>query len=151
MRFNLFSKGNKKIKNHQGANAYRVSPEVELYTSVVTSGLSNTSYEGADDRIKRIQKLIDKTNPAFVAKLAIYARTEMNLRSVPLVLAVELAKRNSGNSIVSKTIEKVVLRADEITELLAYYQTANNRQSVKKLNRLSKQVQKGLAKSHRNS
>jgi hypothetical protein len=30
-------------------------------------------------------------------------------------------------------------------ELLAYYQVANNRKAVKKLNRLSKQVQKGLA------
>ena len=38
-------------------------------------------------------------------------------------------------------------RADEITEILAYYQTANKREGTKKLNRLSKQVQKGLIES----
>jgi 60 kDa SS-A/Ro ribonucleoprotein len=38
-----------------------------------------------------------------------------------------------------------VKRADEITELLAYYALANERTDVKKLNKLSKQIQKGLA------
>ena len=86
-----------------------------------------------------------KTNADFVARLAVYARNEMYMRSVPLVLAVELAKLNTGNSTVSKTVSGVVKRADEITELLAYYQLANGRKGVKKLNKLSKQVQKGLS------
>jgi hypothetical protein len=38
-----------------------------------------------------------------------------------------------------------VQRADEITELLAYYQAANPQEGVKKLGKLSKQIQKGLA------
>ncbi|MEM9987341.1 MAG: TROVE domain-containing protein, partial [Bacteroidota bacterium] len=38
-----------------------------------------------------------------------------------------------------------IQRADEITELLAYYQLANQRQGNKQLNRLSKQLQKGIA------
>jgi hypothetical protein len=69
------------------------------------------------------------------------------MRSVPMVLAVELAKANSGNAVVSKTVNGVVKRADEITELLAYYQLANNRNGVKKLNKLSKQIQKGLSEA----
>lgn len=36
-------------------------------------------------------------------------------------------------------------RADEITELLACYELLNEREGTKKLNRLSKQLQKGLA------
>ena len=39
----------------------------------------------------------------------------------------------------------MVARADEITELLAYYQMANERFKAKKLNKLSRQIQKGLA------
>jgi 60 kDa SS-A/Ro ribonucleoprotein len=39
----------------------------------------------------------------------------------------------------------VIQRADEITEILAFYQAANSRNGIKKLNKLSKQVQKGLA------
>ncbi|MNI38503.1 TROVE domain protein [compost metagenome] len=67
-----------------------------------------------------------------------------------MVLSVELARKASGNSIVSKTVNRVVLRADEITELLAYYQIANERTQTKKLNRLSKQIQKGLGASFNN-
>lgn len=147
MRFNLFNKSNTaaKVLNHEQAPAYKLTPEVELYTAVATAGLNNTFYEKADKRLERIQALIKKNDAEFVAKLAIYTRTQMHLRSVPLVLAIELAKANSGNSIVSKTVNGVVQRADEITELLAYYQTANERTGNKKLNRLSKQVQKGLA------
>jgi 60 kDa SS-A/Ro ribonucleoprotein len=114
---------------------------------VVTAGLSDTFYEKADTRLARIQDLMLKNDPEFVAKLAIYARTEMYMRSIPMVLAVELAKLNSGNGLVAKTVSGVVKRADEITEILAYYQMANGRTGVKKLNKLSKQVQKGLSES----
>ncbi len=150
MKFNFLRKNKDIIVNHEGAKAYTLSPEEELYTAVVTAGLSNSFYEKADERLQRIQNLIAKNDSEFVAKLAVYARKEMHLRSVPLVLATELAKRVSGNDLVSKTVEKTVQRADEITELLAYYQLANERKDTKKLNRLSKQVQKGLAKSFNN-
>ena len=69
----------------------------------------------------------------------------MHLRSVSLVLAAELARQHTGDSLVSRTISQVISRADEITELLAYYQMSNQRTGTKKLNRLSKQVQKGIA------
>ncbi len=147
MKFNLLKRESKRIINHERATAYVMSPEEELYTAVVTTGLSDSFYEKQDDRLQRIQKLMTVCDPEFVAKLAAYARNEMNLRSVPMVLIVELAKITSGNATVSKAVTNVVKRADEITELLAYYQLANERKETKKLNRLSKQIQKGLAVS----
>lgn len=147
MKFNIFTKKENGVINHQGAKAYILTPELELYSAVVTAGLSDTFYEKADTRLARIQDLMLKNDPEFVAKLAIYARTEMYMRSIPMVLAVELAKLNSGNGLVAKTVNGVVQRADEITEILAYYQMANGRSGVKKLNKLSKQVQKGLSES----
>ena len=147
MKFNFLRKENKVVFNYEGTKAFTMTPAEELYSAVVTTGLSNTTYEKGNDRLQRIQSLIEKNDPEFVAKLATYVRKEMYLRSIPLVLTVELAKQISGTDLVSKTVDNVVLRADEITELLAYYQLANNRTETKKLNRLSKQVQKGLAKS----
>lgn len=144
MKFNIIKRKIRETINFEGAKAYRMSPEMELYSAVATAGLSDTFYEKNDVRISRLQELITKNDQEFVAKLAVYARNDMYLRSVPLVLAVELAKTNSGNSIVSKAVNGVVKRADEITELLAYYQLANTRTGTKKLNRLSKQIQKGL-------
>lgn len=147
MKFNIFKRKANVVKNYEGANAYMLTPEMELYAAVVTAGLSDNFYEASDTRLERIQALMQKNNPEYIAKLAVYARNEMYLRSVPMVLAVELAKNNSGNAIVSKVVNGVVKRADEITELLAYYQLANNRVGAKKLNKLSKQIQKGLSDS----
>jgi len=145
MKFNILTKSVRTIRNHQGAKAYRMTPETELYTAVVTAGMSNRFYEKNDTRIERIRALMLKNDPQFIAQLAVYARTEMYMRSVPLVLAVELAKISKGNDLVQKAVGGVVRRADEITELLAYYQLANERTGTKKLNSLSKQIQKGLA------
>lgn len=144
MKFNYFYRGSKTVQNHEAAVAFQVTPEYELYTAVVTTGLNASFYEGSNVRLMRIQSLITKCDPEFVAKLACYARNNMHLRSVPLVLSVELARQASGSALVSKAINGVVQRADEITELLAYYQLANQRADTKKLNKLSKQVQKGL-------
>lgn len=145
MKFNMTNKGKDTTVNYMGAKAYRMTTEMELYSAVVTCMVDDSYYESNADRLNRIKSLITKCEPEFVAKLAIYARTQMNLRSVPVILAVELAKLHSGNDVVRRTVSGVVRRADEIKEILAYYQMANNREGTKKLNRLSKQIQKGLS------
>ena len=147
MKFNQANTATTLVNNYEGEKAYVLTPEMELYAAVVTAGLSDNFYETGNTRLASIQALILKNKAEFVAKLAVYARNQMYMRSVPMVLAVELAKTNSGNALVSKTVNAVVKRADEITELLAYYQLANNRKGTKKLNQLSKQIQKGLSEA----
>ncbi len=144
MKFNFLAKGKNKVTNYEGDQVYRLSPEWQLYAAAVTSSLSDKFYESAEARVEALRKLIIQCDPVFVAKLAVYTRQKMNMRSVPLVLTVELAKVHRGDSTISKMVSGVVQRADEITELLAYYQLANQRKDTKKLNRLSKQLQVGL-------
>lgn len=132
-------------RNHEGAKAWRMSPEWELYTTVVTTmGTEDTFYESGTDRVKRIADLVRKVDAEFVAQLAIYAREEMQLRSVPLLLLVELAKCHHGDSLVSRAVSRTVQRADEITELLMCYQW---RTGKKDLSGLSNQLRKGLAEA----
>jgi len=147
MKFNQKAQGSNTITNYEGEKAYKLSPAMELYSAVVTSSLSDQFYEKNDEKVVRIRDLIAKNDPVFVAKLAVYARKQMNLRSVPLVLAVELAKIHAADQLVSTLISHIIERANEITEILAYYQMANAREGIKKLGKLSKQVQKGLAKA----
>ena len=146
MLFNFKATAKNVTTNHAGAKAYTLTPEMELYTAVVTSTLSDKFYENGGERIERIKALMAKCNPQFVANLAVYAREKMYLRSMPLILAVELAKINKGNDLVSRTVTRVIQRADELTETLAYYELANQRVGqAKGLNKLSKQVQFGIA------
>jgi len=144
MKFNVFRNA-KTTVNYEGARAFPLNTQTELYSAVVTASLSDKFYEGNAERVHRIRTLIAQNDPEFVARLGIYARSKMYMRSIPLLLAVELAKTKCGKGIVSKAVTGVIQRADEITELLAYYQIANDRQGNKKLNRLSKQIQHGLA------
>ena len=92
--------------NHEGAEAFVMTPELELYTAVVTASLDDKFYEANDKRVERIVSLIAKVDPLFVAQLAVYTRTKMYLRSVPLLLLVELAKVHSGDDLVSRAVAK---------------------------------------------
>lgn len=144
MKFNRLIQHILRVKNHESEYAFQLDPATELYTAVVTWNLNDSFYEKNTTRLSRVKALIAKNDPLFVGKLAIYARTKMHMRSAPLVLLTELAKLHSGDNLVSRVTEKVVIRADEITELLACYELLNGRNRKKKLNRLSKQLQKGL-------
>ncbi|WP_442590707.1 TROVE domain-containing protein [Pedobacter sp. AW31-3R] len=145
MKFNLLSKLKNQIINHEGEKSFSLSPEMELYTAVVTWSLNDSFYEKDNIRLNRLQKLMTACDPLFVGKLAVYARTKMYMRSVPLILTTELAKLHSGDNLVARVTCGVIARADEITELLACYELLNERKGTKKLNRLSKQLQKGLS------
>ena len=145
MKFDSILKMAGLVMNHEGAQAYAMTPELELYTAVVTASLSDLFYEKRDERVERIANLVGKVSPEFVARLAVYTRTEMHLRSIPLLLLVELAKVHNGDDLVARAVEKTVQRADEIMELLMCYQWRNpSRDAHKKLNKLSRQLQKGL-------
>ncbi len=145
MRFNFIKKEVTETINYEGGKAFVLTPQLELYTAVATAALTDNFYEKAGDSLQRIISLIGKNDAVFVAKLAVYARENMYLRSVPLVLVTELAKQHNGDNLISALTARVVQRADEITELLAYYTQSNGRKEVKQLNRLSKQLQKGLS------
>ena len=145
--------------NHEGAQAWRMTPEWELYSTVVTTmGVEDKFYERGEDRVRRIAELVRKVQPEFVAQLAIYAREAMHLRSVPMLLLVELAQCHHGDSLVSRAVSRTVQRADEITELLMCYQwrtKANGQSSMVNgqwsmangLKGLSCQLRKGLAEA----
>ena len=151
MRYNNIITEQLDMKNHEGEQTYEMSAEMMLYSAVVTSLVCDTFYESSNDRLKRIADLIRIVDPVFVAQLAIYAREEMHLRSIPLFLIVELAKVHNGDRLVSNTIARVVQRADEIMELLACYQLQNpDRSGYKRLNRLSRQIQNGLKQAFNN-
>ena len=131
--------------NHEGALAWRMTPEWELYSTVVTTmGVEDKFYESGEERVRRIADLVRKVEPEFVAQLAVYTREEMHLRSVPLLLLVELDCCHQGDTLVSKAVGRTIQRADEITELLMCYLWRTGKPD---LSGLSNQLRKGLAEA----
>lgn len=132
--------------NHEDAVAFSMDAETELYSIVCTSLMNSKFYQTADEEMLRLRTLVQECDPEFVAKLAVYAREQMYVRTMPLVLTVELAKVHSGDNLVSRTVNRVVSRADEITELLSCYAYLNGKDvtGMNALKGMSKQIQKGL-------
>ena len=153
-RFNETAVDKTVTKNYEGEKAWKLDDELALYTRVCTTFLVDQFYTpNFNDELNRIRTLIKKVDPMFVAQLAIYAREEMFLRSIPMVLAVELAKVHKGDNLVRRMVSRIIQRADELTEMVAYYAQANARHKNAKevggqrkvLHALSKQMSKGIA------
>jgi 60 kDa SS-A/Ro ribonucleoprotein len=120
----------------------------------------DTFYEGGVSITERIKGYIKNVEPTLVASLAVEAREKYKLRSVPLLLARELA-RNTKGKLVSETIARVIQRPDELAKFLRLYWTETTKK--KRLNEwytareeedetctrkpLSAQVKKGLAQA----
>lgn len=126
------------VQTHGGSPAFpHATPIQQLRRSVLSCLLWESEfYEDGKTIGNRIAELAATVTPEQLAELAIEARTVQSLRHVPLLLAVELAKR--GGPLVSATIPQVILRADEVAEFLTLY-WRNGKTPI------AKQVKKGLA------
>lgn len=121
-RFSTTTEGDGKTINKAGEPAYTLPPDLELYQRVCTSLLYNRFYETAREEVERIRELLEEVDPEFAWKLASYTRNEMHLRTIPVVLAVELTKLGHGNR---DGVSSIIQRPDEIVELLGFYNVVN--------------------------
>jgi len=129
------------VFTHQGSAAARMTAEQALRRSVLSCLLwEREFYEDGQAIAERIEALADEVDAQVLADLAVEARSQFHLRHVPLLLTLALAKR--GGPIVGDTVERVIQRADELTELLAIYWRGGKRP-------VSKQLKLGLARALR--
>lgn len=128
------------LKTHEGAVAPIINPELQLRRSVMACMLwENNFYEDGQSIAERIKLLVHANSAKTVSDIAIEAREKMKLRHVPLLLVRELA-RHKDKSLTAITLERVIQRADELSEFLAIYWKDGKE-------KLSAQVKKGLAKA----
>jgi 60 kDa SS-A/Ro ribonucleoprotein len=123
MRFNT-SKKNKSgdTVNLAGGEAFTESSKLELVSILLTSILQDQYYRAADVTATRLRTLINGiADKKFVAKAAIYARTEAGMRSVTHLTAGELAHAVKGERWTAGFYNRVVHRPDDAIEILAYY------------------------------
>ncbi|HLK05729.1 MAG TPA: TROVE domain-containing protein [Candidatus Acidoferrum sp.] len=130
-----------RAKTHEGATAQKVNPRLELRRTVLTCLLwEDTFYEKGSKIAERIADLVTKSKAEDVAALAREARDKMQLRHVPLFLVRELARRKGAGPLVAETLERVIQRADELSEFVALYWTPRKQP-------LSAGVKRGLARA----
>ena len=108
--------------NKEGFAAFKMDSKSKLVSQVLTSFFNEKKFYGdnSEELVETLKDVIRK-DPAFVSKLAVFARREFNMRSVSHVLAGYLAKMPEGKPYVRQTVKNIVLRGDDATEILAFY------------------------------
>jgi hypothetical protein len=111
-----------KTTNKSGHAAYRMADKSKLVSQVLTSFFNEAKFYG--DNSTELQETIKRViakEPEFVAKLAVYARREFNMRTVSHVLAAHLAHEPAGKPFAKNVVKAICLRGDDATEVLACY------------------------------
>jgi len=122
-KFNRAPEGAKTV-NKEGHAAYAMTDKDRLVTQVLTTFFAEPKFYGDNSgEIIDAAKRMAADDPAFIAKLAVFARREFNMRSVSHVLTAILAHELKGKAFVRKMIPAVVARADDMTEILSAYLT----------------------------
>lgn len=130
-------------ENFEGGLAFNVDAKTRLYSRVVTSLFGEDKfYQSGKEHDKAILFDIEEVatrDPEFILKLAAYARNEMYLRTVPIVLLAEAAAIPACKPFIREWTPRILRRADEPLEVLAYWM-ANVRQKSK----IPKQLRLGI-------
>lgn len=119
------SKFNKKEKpevqsNYMGEKAIKEGDKFDLVNILLTSFVENQYYESATDITKRLLDYVSKM-PKFSAKASIFARNEFGMRSITNIVGAEIPFIVKKERWVKDFIERVVFRADDMTEILSLY------------------------------
>ncbi len=125
-RFNTQSPGTK-VTNAAGGEAFAQSPEMELVSILLTSFAEDSHYRSSDNTFMRLREIIAICDKQFVAKAAVYARTQFGMRSITHVVASELAKHISGAEWAKNFYNAVIYRPDDMMEILSYHTATNGK------------------------
>ena len=107
--------------NFAGGQAHTQSDKMELVTMMLTSFLEDKYYRSGNETAKRLTNLVNQIgDKEFVAKTALYARREAGMRSVSHLVAGEIAHSVKGAEWTKRFFDRVIYRADDVLEILAY-------------------------------
>ena len=129
--------------NYMGEMAFKLADKELLVSTVMTTFLQNSYYEKEGEIVKRITDLVDKVDPLFAAKLAIYARNEGNLRSVTHLVSALLAKYVGGTDWGKRFYNRIVVRPDDMSEIVSAYANLNG-MGLNDLKKIPNSIKKGF-------
>jgi 60 kDa SS-A/Ro ribonucleoprotein len=134
--------------NAAGEESYSIDDKLKLIGYLSTSFATDKYYKSSDSQIDDLVDLIQggTIDPLFVAKAAIYARDQLNMRTITHIAAASLAKTASGKPWLTDFYNSIVVRPDDITEILAYY-SMNFADKSKTGKKYPAAMKKGFAKA----
>lgn len=131
--------------NFMGEKAFLLQAKEEFVSSIMTTFLSKEGsyYESSNEEIKRILSLLDKIDPLFACKAAIYVRENGNMRSISHLLGAALAKYISGQEYAKRFYNKLIVRTDDMSEIVSAYANLNG-MGLNDLKKIPNSIKKGF-------
>jgi 60 kDa SS-A/Ro ribonucleoprotein len=129
MRFNQIAPNLTKTVNLAGGEAYKMDAKLELVSILLTSFVQDQYYRQVGDTkapkddtlLGKVTALLERVDPLFAAKAAVFARNEYGMRSISHVVAGEMVRRARGQEWLKDFYRAVVRRPDDMLEIAAYY------------------------------
>ena len=145
-KFNSKKPGSQMTKNFMNEDAYVMPDKEALVSIVMTTFLADSYYVSESELLDKVLALVKKCGYEFTAKLALYARTKGNMRSISHLLAALVCRDSSHPSWLKSFYEHIVLRPDDISEILACYGKLNGFDIIKgKLRKIPNAMKKGFS------
>ncbi|MER5649437.1 TROVE domain-containing protein [Streptosporangium sp. NPDC002524] len=129
-------------RTHEGAPGYARDAKGELFLLAVSNMVGeNTFYEKAGDRDDRFRRLVHQVaveDGEWMARFLPWLRGEANMRTAPLVAALESVRARLAaglHGLNRQLVDGVLQRADEPGEALAYWMSTYGRAIPKPVKR----------------
>jgi hypothetical protein len=129
-------------RTFEGARGYARDPKGELFLLAVINMVGeNTFYEKASDRDARFRALVHQVaveDGEWLARFLPWLRSEANMRTAPVVAALEAVKARLAageHGLNRQLVNSVLQRADEPGEALAYWTSTYGRAIPKPVKR----------------
>ncbi len=145
MKFSFFRSILAVILNKNSEEAFHKVVGLELYHRLLIASLSKPFSNRGEKTWKEITTLLPKVESQFVAQLVLYFREHLKWRRTTLCLLVKWSALHRGDNLISQATKRSLQGPADIIDLLTYYQNETDAKGKKKLHRLSKQIQKGIA------
>src|SRR5215471_12451425 len=81
--------------NSENAPAYALAPKQALAQYAATGCFGRTFYATADEQLTRVLELCDAVDSEFVARVAMYSRTESFMKDMPALLCAWPSARDA--------------------------------------------------------
>jgi len=133
------------------------SPEQVLFETLVSTLYGNDAfYETSNDKVQRMIAALDSVvamhgekGARYALNVALFARREMFIRTMPIVMVVELTKILHNRKVtvprMYEDVAAIIQRADELTDLYAYALTTFGNGEFNSKGKVPNSLKKGVA------
>lgn len=93
-------------RNEAGGVAYALSPKQALAQFAVTGCFNSTFHVSAEDQLSKVLDLALKVEPEFVARVALYSRSQAHMKDMPALLVALLSWVSPG--LMAEVFDRVI-------------------------------------------